>query len=171
MLFRSPQHFPLPSPPPTPQGVDGGIVAEGAAQRVVDQMADAAKSGVSKLSKLSRVRVVEEGDLDTDKESLFASAAGSVVLVKQIKEGVERLTRLGKGGRGEGGGGGGGGGEGASGGGEGAAGGGGGGDDMYSFIVPVGGTADAVAVKVNTREELASSAHGVVSGCGLGRAR
>jgi hypothetical protein len=116
-------------------------------------MADAAKSGVSKLSKLSRVRVVEEGDLDTDKESLFASAAGSVVLVKQIKEGVERLTRLGKGGKGGG----------AEEGGAGGA-----PDDPYSFIVPVSGTADASKVHVNSKEELqhaANQAHGSVRGC------
>ncbi len=125
-------------------GVEGGIVAEGTAQRVVDQMADAAKSGVAKLAKLSRVRVVEEGDLNTDKESLFASAPGGVVLVKQIREGVEKLSRMGRA-RGD-----------SAANAEGAAG--AGGDDMYSFIVPVGGTADAVKIHVNTAEELQAAA-------------
>lgn len=126
-------------------GVEGGIINEGSAQRVVDQMANAAASGVSKLAKLSRVRVVEEGDLDTDKESLFASAPGGVVLVKQIKEGVEKLTRLGRGG-------------GKGGGGDGGVGATPAPDDPYSFIVPVGGTQDASKVRVNSEEELRAAA-------------
>jgi len=56
----------------------------------MDKMADAASSGIAKMSKLTHVRVVEEGDLNTDKESLFSSVPGSKVLVK-LAEGVEKL--------------------------------------------------------------------------------
>ncbi len=71
-------------------GTDGGIVAEHTAQVVMDQAADAAASGSGKpaLEQLASVRVVAETDVNTDKESLFASAPGARMLVR-MKEGVE----------------------------------------------------------------------------------
>lgn len=64
----------------------------------MDKMADAASTGLSKMSKLTHVRVVEEGDLNTDKEGLFASAPGSKMLVK-LSEGVEKIKSTLAGGR------------------------------------------------------------------------
>ena len=72
-------------------------MADGTAQHVMDKMSEAASSGLSKMSKLTHIRVVQEGDLNTDKESLFSGAPGSKVLVK-LAAGVEKIkSKLGGG--------------------------------------------------------------------------
>jgi hypothetical protein len=98
------------------------------------------------------VRVLEEEDLGTDKESLFASAAGSKALVK-TKEGELRFATVGKEGVQEV--------EGSRGKAVGAD-----GtiavrkgaapedpDDPYSFVVAVDGVTDATSMRVNTEAE------------------
>ena len=149
--------FSRPSlPPPPSQGVEGGIHSEGTAQRITDERAAAAAAagGAAKLASLSRVRVLEEDDVGTDKESIFASAAGAKALIK-TKDGALRFATVGREGVQEV--------EGARGtavttSGQRAAPGAAAAavadeDDAYSFVVAVDGVKDATALSVNTTSE------------------
>lgn len=148
-------------------GVEGGILSHGTVQRIEEEksvsneFADLGPDGALGAGKpapppLTRVRVVDENALNTDQESLFASAAGARVLVKTA-EGEMRLARMGANGVEEV---------------EGSRGrinptggliqqpsGGGGDDDPYSFIAAsADGVTDATKVTVNSKEELMAAA-------------
>lgn len=148
-------------------GVEGGILSHGTVQRIEEEknesneFADLGPGGALGAGKtapppLTRVRVVDEDALNTDQESLFASAAGARVLVKTA-EGEIRLARMGANGVEEV--------EGArgrvnpAGGLVQQPGGGGGEDDPYSFIAAsADGVTDATKVTVNSKEELMAAA-------------